>query len=198
MAGVAIGEVVRCDLIAEHYSADDVVNVFQFSPSVTVADNADVLDDLIAIMTAIVTIVKALANAGTVWERIRAQNITNGLILGEAAFPSAIAGTAVGEPNAAQIAAVVTMKTGVPRVNLRKYWGPLAEAHIDGNGLITSAAQTVVANAGALLLDPFIEANATWRYGHQSPKTGLFELPNIVVVPNVPATQRRRRRGIGS
>jgi hypothetical protein len=191
-------DVLRVDLIGDFNTAHALVNSYQFR----VTDGggvavADAITDLIALMTALVNILKALSSAETVWRRIRVSNITQDVVYGETNLAAAIAGTASGDPNAPAVSALMYARTLEPRIQLRKYWGPLAEAHLNNEGIIYSSTQTVLANACAMLATDYVGTYATYRYGLFSPKLNQWIEPVIVAFSVIPAYQRRRRQGRG-
>jgi len=196
---VLSGEVIRVDLIAEFDGAEDVINVFQLAESgVDFTDNADVLDDIILWATALVTVLKSIITTFQFFQRIRVQNISTGEVIGERNFATPIQGTGAANVIPSQCAVVTVLKTGIPHVNLRKFWGVTSTAAMNSNGDITAPTLAVEASAAAFLMTPFVATMATWVYGYLSPKTASYVIPNSVVISNKFATQRRRREGVGS
>lgn len=196
---VAQNDVVRVDSIATFNIVDEVVNTYQFrkTDAGTITD-ANALDDLEAIILQILAIIKALAGAATVWQRIRAQNLTQDTLLGEQIHGAPIVGTNGTASGAPGVAALLSLKTNVPRVVMRKYWGPLAENSINDSGLMGAGQAAVLTDAADLMLVPFTEANGTWEFGYDSPKVGGWITPQSASFTLVPAYQRRRRQGVGS
>lgn len=196
---VLTNEIVRVDLIAQFDGDEDVINVFQFRNSgISQTDNTLVLDDLIALMLALVTALKAIITTLQVFQRIRVQNISTGEVLGERAFAAPIAGTGTANALPSQIACVTVFKTGIPNVNLRKFWGVNSLAQVDNDGDVTAGSIAVEVTVAAFLLTQYVGVSTDWDYGYLSPKTATFLLPNIAVISNAFGTQRRRREGVGS
>lgn len=197
---VAQNEIVRVDLIAEAHASEDVFNVFQYrKESAGSAADSTVLTDFLAIMRIVAEIIDALCKATVIWRRIRVQNISTGLLVGEATFSPTIPGVEASDAGAMGVAAVVSFPTNVPRVTMRKYIGPLAEGVLGTAGTIGSNPGTVQLSSlvTALLADQAGPTD-TWRFGYLSPKTGVFQLPTAGVINTEPGYQRRRRRGTGS
>lgn len=193
------GDVLRCDLVADYDAGQDIVNTFQYrigTPS-TISDE-DVLDDMMEIMTAIVNVIKAIMNAGTIWRKIRVRNLSTGALTGERAFSPTIAGTLDTEAVPLGAAYLVTALTNVPNVRLRKFFGVADASVLTSNGNFTGASQTVMEGLVPLLLNDQAATNASYEYGYLSPKTSSFLSPTAVTVTNIPAYQRRRRPGTGS
>lgn len=196
---VTNGQVVRVDLVGDFDAVSDIVNVFQYKliAGDNVADE-DVLGDMLVIMSALLVIIKNLATILTVWRRIRVTNLSTGVLLGEASFSSPVEGTSTGDSGAAGVAALISLKTNIPRVVLRKYFGPLAEGVLGTNGRLSSGALDILTDVGEYLLADQTVTPNTWQYGILSPKTNNWEVPSAAAFDNVPAYQRRRRPGSGS
>lgn len=193
------GDIVRVDLLGKFNTVNDVINTFQFRVNSSGdVDEADVLLDLAALLAAVATVVANIANVLMVWHGIRAQNITQDTLLGEASFTEPIAGTGTSGPQAAGVAALMNFKTNKPKVILKKYFGVLDEAVVDAQGLLTSSAQVTLAQVADILADPDNGTFASYTYGVLSTKTSAFEVPSPGVVSPIPAYQRRRRQGRGS
>lgn len=196
---VANNDIIRVDVLGDLDTTNQIVNSYQFQVSSTFTlTNADVLTDLATLLRAMYDAVKALTTVLTVWRRIRVQNITSGLLVGEQDFATPVAGGSSGEQGAFQSAGLVSFKTAVPRVVMRKYL-PVSEAATGPDGKLTAAAVALLATMGTTLLNPLVGAStASYRFGYLSPKTQTFEVPNSRLVSQVIATQRRRRPGVGS
>lgn len=196
---VAPQDVVRIDVIGDFNTTNLLVNSYQFKhTSGTSVSDADFLTDWIALMRALYDAAKALYAASVIWRRIRAQNLTTGLLVGEADFSSPVTGTAAGDQGAIQVAALLTLKTNVSRVAMRKYF-PVAEINVDSASRITAGAVTLLNTFGSALLTTQTGISGhTYKYGFLSPKTGQFEEPLTRNVSPVAATQRRRRPGVGA
>lgn len=195
----SIGDIVRVDLVGEFNQTEDVVNSFRYEIVAAPASNGDLLDDLKELIEIIVNIIDSVAAALMVWRSIRAYNESTSEVLGEAFFDTPIAGKATGQPGAPHVAALLTMPTGIGRVVLRKYIGPVAESNIDDDGrwFATNASNIATAMAGVLIGNQNA-TNGTYRYGHFTQVVGAFVSPNAVVANTSLATQRRRRYNVGS
>lgn len=196
---VAPQDVVRIDVIGDFNSSSLLVNSYQFKhTSGTSVSDADFLTDWVALMRALYDAMKAVWAATVIWRRIRAQNLTTGLLVGEADFASTVVGTASGDQGAAQTAALVTLKTNVARVAMRKYI-PVAEINVDAASKVTAGATTLLQTFGSALLTTQTGISGhTYKFGFLSPKTTHFEEPLTRSVSLYAATQRRRRPGVGA
>lgn len=196
---VAPQDVLRIDVIGDFNTSNALVNSFQFKHTAgTSISDADTLTDWVALLRALYDAMKALWTALVIWRRIRIQNLTTGLLVGEQDFATPVTGTATGAQGAIQASVLLTLKTNVPRVVMRKYL-PLAQTQQGSTSTVIGSAVTLVQTFGsALLVTQTGLSGHTWKFGYKSPKTGQFEEPLSRSVSNVIATQRRRRPGVGA
>jgi hypothetical protein len=190
---------VRVAAIGDFNATEELVSVYQFRllGGGTVPDDVSITD-MVTVLTAVITILKALSTVLTVWRRVTAFNVTTQTLIGEGTFGAGIAGTAAGEPGAPGVCAVTSFKTSIPRVILRKFSFPVDEGFIGGTGLLTVPAVAIMANYSIALLADHVVDFRTYEYGYLSPKALGWVAPNNAVTTNIPAYQRRRRQGVGS
>ena len=106
---------------------------------------------------------------------------------------------AASDQNPRGVALLVNAKTVDPDVSGKKYLGALIESTIT-DGLFTGAS---VAAAAAFAVDWFTDfvgaaSGATFNPGVWSTKnTEFFEMGEVVIIPSIPAYQRRRKNGVG-
>jgi len=192
-------DVVEVVARMEFDGVEDVVNVYQFRlDSVSSVDEADVVDDMLDIMEALYTILKAMLPVIQVFRDIRVRNVTQGLLYGVHAWPTLTVGTGTGGPLPPGVGGLVSFPTNVSRVTMRKYWGGTTQDYLDGSGLLIAAGVTILTNAAAELIALHVEANGDWVYGYTSPKTLSFKEPVGALVTDIIAYQRRRKQGRGS
>lgn len=107
--------------------------------------------------------------------------------------------TSAGEPLPRGVAALVNVKTLDPDVNGKKYYPGMTEAGstdgLWGAGTVTdlqdSSTEWVGTFAGAV-------SGADWVPGIWSPtRTNFYPFSGTIIVPTIPAYQRRRKNGIG-
>lgn len=196
---VAQGDVVRVSVEGLIDESEDLVSVWQFRLATTsIADDTDVLDDIEEIVAAVLAVARAAWTSIAEFTRFRAFNLTTETLLGERTLATAVPGTASGEISSNQVTVVSSFKTNVPRVTLRKFWGPMSEGIVTSLGYVNASVLSTLASGTAFLLAPIPATNGTWDYGYFSPKTGSFVVPLSALHSAIPATQRRRRRGVGS
>lgn len=194
-----VGDVLRVDVVGDFDTTEDLVNTYQFRCE-TVVDGSDntLLEDFRVFFRAQYDLMDALWSANILWRRVRCANITTSTLVGERDFTTPVTGTATGEQGAIQSAILLSLKTNVPRVVMRKYF-PIAESSIDGTSRATTAAQTLTNNFGTLLLTVINAASGNaYRFGYLSPKVAGFVIPQSRQTSPIIATQRRRRPGVGS
>jgi len=103
-------DVLRVDVIGDIAGIDMVVNSYQFRyESAAATSDADTLEDLEELLFALYDAIKGLFTALVVWRRIRVQNLTSGLLVGEQTFDTAITGTLAGEQGAYQVAGLLSL-----------------------------------------------------------------------------------------
>jgi hypothetical protein len=194
-----VGDVIRVDVIGSMNSVNEVVNTYQFRIGGAGAlTDTELLDDVLVFIRALYDAIKGLFTAIVVWRRIRAYNLTQNTLIGEEDFATAVTGTASGEQGAYQVAGLVSFKTNIARVVMRKYL-PLAEGYTNNTGTIEASAVTLLNTFGTTLLAPFTGSSGkTYTFGYNSPKTGGFIVPNGRTTSLTPVIQRRRRPGVGS
>ncbi len=197
--GVQQGEVVRIDVVGDIDNVDLIVQSYQgqLDSAVTLTP-AEAVADWSAFFGTLWELIKAAHNTLVVFRRLRAQNLTTLELLGEQTFGTPRVGTAVGDALANQITMPVSFPTVVPRVMLRKLWGPASEGNIDADGTFGSAILEDAIDGAAYMLESLDLGNGIWTYGYLSPKTLAFERPISAFVTEVPGTLRRRRKGQGA
>lgn len=96
-------------------------------------------------------------------------------------------------------AALINLKTEDPDVSGKKYFGGATENSLV-DGLWHSGYVTVLIAAGVDWVADFVgsETGASWAPGVWSPTNKAFyNAGTVMVIPFVPAYQRRRKRGVG-
>lgn len=196
---VSQDDVLEIVVEGDFQNSEQLLNIYQmqaFQASPITDDEA--LTDLVDFFRALYDAAKALWTAFVVFRRIRVTNLTTGLVTGEAAFSSPVIGTASGDPLPPGVAALVNFTTAVPNVQLRKFLPAPAESAGGTDGQWNSTTITALTVFGATMLIDYVGTFGGFRYGYLSPKTSSFVLPNGAIIPDEPAYQRRRKRGVGS
>ncbi|MCK5308986.1 MAG: hypothetical protein KAJ73_10265 [Zetaproteobacteria bacterium] len=107
--------------------------------------------------------------------------------------------TNTGEQLPRGVSLLINLKTVDPDVSGKKYLGAMGEAQVT-DGLFTAAEITRAAAFGAEWLTPFTgsASSADIDPGVWSVKNGqFFVAANTLIIPSIPAYQRRRKQGVG-
>lgn len=97
------------------------------------------------------------------------------------------------------IALLLNAKTTNPDVSGKKYFGGLGEAAVD-DGLFGAGLVAVGASIAVDWFTDFVgsETGATFDPGVWSPtRSDFFPMSGTVIIPSIPAYQRRRKNGVG-
>ena len=97
------------------------------------------------------------------------------------------------------VAGLVNCKTSDPDVSGKKYFGGFGEGSVQ-LGLWSSSLLTLIAAAAVEWVTPFVGATsgANWTPGIWSPtNTNFYHMTGDVIIPAIPAYQRRRKQGVG-
>lgn len=97
------------------------------------------------------------------------------------------------------VAGLINCKTLDPDVNGKKYIAGFTEAG-QTDGLWDAGALAALASVAADWIAPFVGSDsvADWIPGVWSPTTLLFKaMSGTVIIPTIPAYQRRRKQGVG-
>ena len=96
-------------------------------------------------------------------------------------------------------AALLNLKTTDPDVSGKKYFGGISEDRIT-DGLYTATFMTGLIAAGVDWATDFVGSvtGAAWDPGVWSPThEAFYSAGTVIIIPFIPAYQRRRKRGIG-
>lgn len=179
--------------------ANDQIGSYQFRLATggPITDEEGI-DDLLAVMELIYTIVDQLMTLKLLFDDIRIFNQTQSVLLGIHDWPTLVAGTETQHPIPPGVAALINFSTEVPKVILRKFFGGFTEDQNQDDGTWNGTLVNAVADIGVLMLADFNMTNGTWEYGYNSPKILDWVRPNGASNNDIPAYQRRRKQGSGS
>jgi len=198
MAGAAQGDIIEAVTKGVYQTTSAVDNVYKFQlQGGSFVTDQGLLDDVALLLTAILTIVKALATAQTTWSKFRARNLTKGAAYLDGDFDPIIAGTVASANAPPGACGLMTFRTAVPGVILKKYHGVLPTTLLSSTGYLSQGATGILEDCVDLLMAPIAMPVGTWVYGHVLPLTGQFITPTTGTVTNLVAYQRRRKPGVG-
>jgi len=193
------GDILRVTVEGSFDGTDAVQNVWKFGTdfAASVADSA-VLDDLATIMRAQYAEIDDIWPEAVAFTGLHVVNLTQGTILGDVPFSSAVVGGSAAPVSGTVQSILVVWNSGIPRRQARKYMGPVAEDVIGTDGQIGGAFQSEMQDWADEFLTEFVEGLRGYLMVIMS------DDPEDVVVPTtakpiaIPAIQRRRkiRRGV--
>jgi len=193
-------DVLEVTTIGEFDGTEDVINVYQFRMIGTSAlSDEDAVSDLADIVRAVIDFLKGALSVLLIIRRFKLRNVTQNVLMGDVSFDEPLAGEMTGDPGPAGACLLMTMRTNISHVVLRKYFGVFTEAAYNSIGQFVSGVINAGVDVGNYLLDDIVGTfGGTWQYGTMSEKTGTWKVPGSLAVYSEPAYQRRRRRGAGS
>ncbi len=192
-------DVIEVAVIHDNTTSGEQINNYQFQlQSGGPVAEADLLDDVQAIIQVIYTILATYISIRNVLREVVVRNKTQGLLVGTTDGGTYIGGLHVGDAVPQGVAPFVYYKTNIPRVVLSKYLPSVTEGSISVDGRVSTALQAVMVTFGTVLAATHVVGGHVYEYGYDSPKVVGFVLPSLLVVANVYAYQRRRKEGRGS
>lgn len=194
------GGVYGVSLLGTWDDAVETRNVFQFQKTDpgTISEEFG-LDDIEGILGALLAYITAVLHIVQVFRGFQVYRLEGDPAVAERTFGSPITGAIVSaDPCAPGVAVLSYFNTGIPRRQLRKYFGGLAESAFDADGNINATVLAAHADLAGNLIIPWAQLNGTWQYGgYQTGVPGSFVAPESAVTTSNPSYQRRRRRGRG-
>ena len=201
MAGITFSMGGVYEVVAEGTlnGASKVQNVYQLQKvDGGTLSQALGLADIKAWLALVLNVVKAVQTTLLVWETLTVNTLEGDNTTGSVPLTASIAGTATGDYLPAGVAMLAYMNTGVRRRQLRKYIPGTTEGTVTAAGIYGTASTAIVAGMGTYLLNDYVGANGSWRYGHyRRGFPGSFVFPTSLTVTTNPSYQRRRRLGRG-
>jgi hypothetical protein len=209
MGSIAQGDVIRVTCRFKNTISGDVVNVFHFWVSDGAGDSdANVMDDLEGLIDTMYTGLSGqLQNDLDPYDiRFDVVTLVGGLehvtrSMGTRSWTLTTNPSASGDGIPQTNAAIVNLRTSIPKVFGRKYIGTLGEGNT-ADGSITGAVSTALTTWASYLLSSYAGSIMTYVAGVLTSKSeeGLDWFAPFVgaVINSVLGTQRRRRINRGS
>lgn len=193
---VGAGDVVRADVRGRWNAQSAVQNTFHLQNTGSNVDEADAVDDLVAVLEALYALIGGLLSTLYVIQDVRIINVSDDTDVGIGLFVDDTPGTGGGN-SVPQNAYGLSLDTARLNVRGRKFFGPVVENGFSQSGVLVGSAITALADVGDYMITPQAEVNSTWRFGVMASSDGAF-LPFLSygISPTV-VTQRRRRLGVG-
>ena len=193
-------DIIRVAARLQHDEFGDCVNVYHFrkTDATPSTDNADV-DDCCDLMDNLYDQINAFIHSTYSYYDINVFNVTQDRPLGSWSWDALTVGGAGGEMMPSQCAAYVQGNTGYSRSWARKFIGGLSETH-NTNGKIAAALLAALTNFGVrwCLAVGNGALTSTWEPVIYSTKVAAWRVIADVIIRDVWATIRRRRKGRGA
>jgi len=198
MADIDVDDLLRVTTVLNTVDLSEIQNVFTMKVTVPGAlPIIDILDRIVVILERLYDLVKGLQNTRTKYIDIKFFNITQDIPLPTRAWDTFTQGELLVDDLAHMTAAMFSLGVSRPGVSGRKFFGGISEAALDQDGLWTSATVVDLALASAQMVIDQVQAGTTIQYGILTGIVPAFRQFDSATTTNVPASQRRRRQGVG-
>lgn len=198
MADINANDLIRATAVMTTVDLSEVQNVYTMQVSTPGAGTIlDILDRLIVILEKVYLIVKGRQNTRTKYQEVRFFNITQNIPLPTRSWLNITEGELLGDDLAHMTAGMFSLGVGKPGVAGRKFFGGMSADAIDLDGLWTSATVVDLAAASAILLLEHVQGGTVATFGIVTGLVPTYIQFQSSLTKNVPASQRRRRQGVG-
>jgi hypothetical protein len=193
------GDVLEVTVAHDNGTSGEQLNRLQFILGTPApVDEADVLDDISEMVQALYNLVKSIISLRNILREVKVFNVTQDRLMGATDAGTYEGGTAADPALPRGNALYLHFVTNVPRVILSKYLPSPSQSQVGAGGLLTPAVTEDLVAYGTVLLNEQFFGTRGYKYGYLSPKVMEFVLPEVLVVRDVMAYQRRRKSGSGS
>ncbi len=198
MANINVDDELRVTAVARTVDLSEVQNVYTVKvTAVGALPVVDVLDRIVVILELIYNIIKGLQNSRTKYTDVRFFNITQNIPLATRAWATVGEGELLVDDLAHMTAAMFSLGVDLPGVSGRKFYGGISETALDQDGLWSNATVIDLALASAVMLSDQTSAGTTIQFGIRTGIIPAFVQFVTATTTNIPASQRRRRQGVG-
>ena len=196
---IAEDDVIRATAVMKRALSDDIQNVFHLKLiNISTATQLQLRTDIAEYLEDIWGTLVGLMHTSITFDEIQLFNVTQNTPEPTVNWPTLVAGSASGDPLADGVAALTLGRTGVSKRIGKKYFALFTEGALT-LGLWTATTVTALTTAAADWIAPFTGiSTATWDPGVFTRLTSAFTAFIEAVVSDIPAYQRRRKRGVGS
>ena len=193
------GDIVRADHRMLYQGTNELFNIYQLrlADGGPISD-ADALDDLEAIFTALIALVRLMQASGIVHDIVRFVNRTLNQDIGISIANVGVAGSIGQNTQPLQVAYGLTLNTTLLSVRGRKFIPGTTITGVPAGGTVSAGTIALLADVGDYLTDQHVVNGRTWEFGVTSVSTGIFRYFDSYGVSSTAVTQRRRRIGVGS
>lgn len=192
-------DIIRIGAVMRYDSSEDVVNVYHVQHTgeagiLWVNMVGNIQDYMDALMASLDTELSTLMAASV----LQVTNVSQSTVFGAIAWGDFAAGGAAGEQTAAGVSCFGFIRTRVPRVQIRKYYGVFPQnALVDGQW--DAGVTDAVGDALDYHMDNQVLGGGVELQGVAYNRTlETYQVGVTVEVRAEPGYQRRRKRGVGS
>lgn len=198
MANVNLNDELRVTANMNTVDVSAVQNVYTMKVTVLGAlPVIDILDRIVVVLELIYAIIKGLQNTRTKYIDVDFFNITQNIPLATRPWPTLIQGELGNDDLAHMTAAMFSLGVDKPGVSGRKFFGGISEFVLDQDGLWATTTVVDLALASAIMLSDQSSGGTTVQFGIRTGVVPAFIQFVTATTTNVPASQRRRRQGVG-
>lgn len=194
---VQVGDIVHATTRGTNNALGAVQNSFQVRNVGSAVSETDFLTDLIDWLEAIYAAIGAVLSVLYTINDVRAINISQNSDVGIGTFADTTPGSDAGNRHPPQMSYVLTLKTANLSVRGRKFFGPAMTGDADTQGLLGGATLLALADAGDLLVVPFVGASTTLEPGVRGSNPVVWRPFTTYAVSLRMGVQRRRKYGVG-
>lgn len=196
---VNVNDVLRVDVEGDFDGSELIMNSYQFRhEGASAISDQDAKDDMRQLLEGLCNAIDFLYDVLVVFRRIRVQNLTTGLAMGEEPFATPVTGTGLGGATPPGIAALVEFGLENSNGKARKFYGPVAQNALSSQGNLLSTWVTPLVAAVESFFSPILVVNSVWEFGHLGGTPATWSQWTTIEGSTNPAYQRRRRRGRGA
>ncbi len=157
----------------------------------------DILDRIVIILELLYAIVKGWQNTRTKYTNVKFFNITQNIPLATRPWTTITEGELLVDDLAHMTAAMFSLGVDKPKVSGRKFFGGIAESRLDQDGLWTVGQLAELASVSVIMLSDQSSGGTTLQFGIRTGIVPAFIQFVTATSTNIPASQRRRRQGVG-
>jgi len=193
------GDIIRVTAKMDYIGVDDIQNVYHTEhDGGTSVDESDFMLALAAHLDTAYGYVADILEDNVLFTEIDAYNLTQDAPMLPIDWPTLVNGDIVGDTLPLQAAALVSFATRTKKSVGRKYISGVAETMQEAGGQLTTAALALLQDFGDELLVGFTVSTVGFQWGNYRASDGRFAQWETATPRLIMATQRRRRRSVGS
>lgn len=198
MADINLNDKLRAVAVMTTVDLSEVQNVYTMEVTdLGGGTTIQILDRIVVILEQIYLIIKGLQNTRTKYSEVRFFNITQDIPLATRAWSTITEGELIVDDLAHMTAAMFSLGVSKPGVSGRKFFGGISESALDQDGLWSTATVVDLALASVKMIGEKVDNGTKVTFGIFTGVVPAYVAFDSAVTTNVPASQRRRRQGVG-